>query len=218
MSATSGFVYLIMSLSLCANGVQGWRHLNAIQRRTLIPRATSKILMSSVSSSNGYDHLKIEKKWQTYWDKNEVFVTKRRPGHPKKYVLDMFPYPSGSGLHVGHPEGYTATDIMARYWRMLDFDVLHPMGWDAFGLPAEQHAINTGTHPSVTTYENIATFKRQLKSLGFSYDWWVPISLDQLSASYTFIHWSWEKMSPTGSNNCVCKLDFDSSHSIDIDI
>ena len=83
----------------------------------------------------------------------------------------MFPYPSGSGLHVGHPEGYTATDIMARYWRMLDFDVLHPMGWDSFGLPAEQHAINTGTHPAVTTYENIATFKRQLKSLGFSYDW-----------------------------------------------
>jgi leucyl-tRNA synthetase len=83
----------------------------------------------------------------------------------------MFPYPSGSGLHVGHPEGYTATDIMARYWRMNDFDVLHPMGWDAFGLPAEQHAINTGTHPAKTTLENIATFKRQLKSLGFSYDW-----------------------------------------------
>lgn len=83
----------------------------------------------------------------------------------------MFPYPSGSGLHVGHPEGYTATDIMSRFWRMQGYDVLHPMGWDAFGLPAEQHAINTGTHPAVTTYENIATFKRQLKSLGFSYDW-----------------------------------------------
>jgi len=113
----------------------------------------------------------IESKWQKYWDEHKTFVTTRRPGHPKKYVLDMFPYPSGSGLHVGHPEGYTATDIMSRYWRMKDFDVLHPMGWDAFGLPAEQHAINTGTHPSVTTYENIATFKRQLKSLGFSYDW-----------------------------------------------
>ena len=87
----------------------------------------------------------------------------------------MFPYPSGSGLHVGHPEGYTATDIMARYYRMQDFDVLHPMGWDAFGLPAEQHAINTGTHPAVTTDINIATFKRQLKSLGFSYDWYTYI-------------------------------------------
>ena len=129
--------------------------------------------MSSTPTSSAYNHLAIEKKWQTYWDENEVFLTKRRPGHPKKYVLDMFPYPSGSGLHVGHPEGYTATDIMARYWRMLDYDVLHPMGWDSFGLPAEQHAINTGTHPAVTTYENIATFKRQLKSLGFSYDWLV---------------------------------------------
>ena len=144
-----------------------------IQRSNLVTRALKKTAMASTSAVNSYDHLAIEKKWQDYWDKNEVFVTKRRPGHPKKYVLDMFPYPSGSGLHVGHPEGYTATDIMARYWRMLDFDVLHPMGWDAFGLPAEQHAINTGTHPSVTTYENIATFKRQLKSLGFSYDWCV---------------------------------------------
>jgi leucyl-tRNA synthetase len=118
-----------------------------------------------------YDHLAVEAKWQKYWDEHKTFVAKRRPGHPKKYVLDMFPYPSGAGLHVGHPEGYTATDIMSRYWRMKDFDVLHPMGWDAFGLPAEQHAINTGTHPAVTTYQNIATFKRQLKSLGFSYDW-----------------------------------------------
>ena len=82
----------------------------------------------------------------------------------------MFPYPSGAGLHVGHPEGYTASDIMARYWRMCDYDVLHPMGWDAFGLPAEQHAINTGTHPEETTKQNIANFKRQLRSLGFSYD------------------------------------------------
>jgi valyl-tRNA synthetase len=169
MSATSSVVYLLMSLSFCASGVRGWRNLSSMKRSNLIPRATRAATMSSVT--NGYDHLAIEKKWQTYWDANEVFVTKRRPGHPKKYVLDMFPYPSGSGLHVGHPEGYTATDIMARYWRMLDFDVLHPMGWDSFGLPAEQHAINTGTHPAVTTYENIATFKRQLKSLGFSYDW-----------------------------------------------
>lgn len=118
-----------------------------------------------------YDHAKIEQKWQKYWDDNNTFATKRREGKQKKYVLDMFPYPSGSGLHVGHPEGYTATDIMARYWRMRDFDVLHPMGWDAFGLPAEQHAINSGTHPLETTLNNIETFKRQLKSLGFSYDW-----------------------------------------------
>ena len=126
---------------------------------------------SSPTSSSTYNHLEIEQRWQRYWDENRTFETKRRKNHKKKYVLDMFPYPSGSGLHVGHPEGYTATDIMARYWRMLDYDVLHPMGWDAFGLPAEQHAINTGTHPAVTTYQNIATFKRQLKSLGFSYDW-----------------------------------------------
>jgi leucyl-tRNA synthetase len=134
----------------------------------LSPR-TSTIAMST--SSGPYKHIEIETKWQKHWDDNETFLTRRRIGHPKKFVLDMFPYPSGAGLHVGHPEGYTATDIMARYWRMLDYDVLHPMGWDAFGLPAEQHAINTGTHPAVTTYQNIATFKRQLKSLGFSYDW-----------------------------------------------
>lgn len=125
-----------------------------------------------LASTEDYNHIEIEKKWQDYWEKEKVFVSRRRsPDHPKKYVLDMFPYPSGAGLHVGHPEGYTATDILARYWRMLDYDVLHPMGWDAFGLPAEQHAINTGTHPAVTTLTNIATFKRQLKSLGFSYDW-----------------------------------------------
>jgi len=118
-----------------------------------------------------YDHAEVEPRWQKYWEDNQTFVSKRRPGKDKRYVLDMFPYPSGSGLHVGHPEGYTATDIMARYWRMKDIDVLHPMGWDAFGLPAEQYAIQTGTHPAVTTKKNIETFKRQLKMLGFSYDW-----------------------------------------------
>jgi valyl-tRNA synthetase len=90
--------------------------------------------LKAEKTSQNYDHLITEKKWQKYWDDNETFKTIRRPGHKKKYVLDMFPYPSGSGLHVGHPEGYTATDIMARYWRMLDFDVLHPMGWDAYGF------------------------------------------------------------------------------------
>jgi leucyl-tRNA synthetase len=119
-----------------------------------------------------YNHLDVEKKWQKYWEEKRVFASVRRSGKEKKYVLDMFPYPSGSGLHVGHPAGYTATDIMARYWRMLDYDVLHPIGWDSFGLPAEQHAINTGTHPAVTTFVNIQNFKKQLKSLGFSYDWY----------------------------------------------
>lgn len=126
---------------------------------------------STVTESNKFDHAVVEPKWQRYWEEHSTFAAKRRPGKDKKYVLDMFPYPSGSGLHVGHPEGYTASDVMARYWRMCDFDVLHPMGWDSFGLPAEQHAINTGTHPAATTKKNIGTFKRQLKSLGFSFDW-----------------------------------------------
>ncbi|MCA8994213.1 MAG: leucine--tRNA ligase, partial [Planctomycetaceae bacterium] len=121
-----------------------------------------------------YDAKRIEEKWQQYWDEQNTFVTLNSPqagSKGKMYVLDMFPYPSGSGLHVGHPEGYTATDIVVRYNRMQGKHVLHPMGWDAFGLPAEEHAVKTGTHPAVTTKENIATFKRQLKMLGFSYDW-----------------------------------------------
>jgi leucyl-tRNA synthetase len=118
-----------------------------------------------------YDPAAIEPKWQRSWDEHGTFRSSRHAGKPKLYVLDMFPYPSGAGLHVGHPEGYTATDIVARCARMRGFDVLHPMGWDAFGLPAEQHAIATNTHPRDTTKKNIATFKRQLKMLGFSYDW-----------------------------------------------
>jgi leucyl-tRNA synthetase len=118
-----------------------------------------------------YDPSRIEKKWQDYWEANETFRAEIDPDRPKYYVLDMFPYPSGDGLHVGHPEGYTATDIMARYKRMRGFNVLHPMGWDAFGLPAEQYAIKTGTHPRITTQNNITNFKRQIRSLGFSYDW-----------------------------------------------
>lgn len=110
----------------------------------------------------------IEKRWQSYWEEHRTFRTPEDRTRPKYYVLDMFPYPSGAGLHVGHPEGYTASDIMARYWRMCGYDVLHPMGWDSFGLPAEQHAVQTGTHPRTTTAANIANFKRQLKSLGFS--------------------------------------------------
>jgi leucyl-tRNA synthetase len=123
------------------------------------------------SSSVQYDFAKIEAKWQKYWDDNKTFKTENKSQKPKYYALDMFPFPSGDGLHVGHPEGYTATDIMSRYKRMLGFNVLHPMGWDSFGLPAENYAMKTGTHPDITTKKNIATFTRQLKSLGFSYDW-----------------------------------------------
>lgn len=118
-----------------------------------------------------YPFDKIEKKWQQYWDENETFKVVEDPDKPKYYILDMFPYPSGSGLHVGHPEGYTATDIISRYKRMNGFNVLHPMGWDAFGLPAERYAMQTGIHPSITTQQNISTFKRQIKMLGLSYDW-----------------------------------------------
>ena len=119
-----------------------------------------------------YNFHEIEKKWQKYWEDNNTFKTPEDLTNPKKcYVLDMFPYPSGAGLHVGHPEGYTATDIFSRYKRMKGFSVLHPMGWDAFGLPAEQYAIQTGTHPSITTKNNCDTFRRQIKELGLSYDW-----------------------------------------------
>jgi leucyl-tRNA synthetase len=118
-----------------------------------------------------YEPAAIEPKWQKRWEDERTFEAERHAGKRKLYVLDMFPYPSGSGLHVGHPEGYTATDIVARQARMRGIDVLHPMGWDAFGLPAEQHAIATGTHPRDTTVKNINTFRRQLKMLGFSYDW-----------------------------------------------
>ncbi|MEN6558166.1 MAG: class I tRNA ligase family protein, partial [Thermoguttaceae bacterium] len=118
-----------------------------------------------------YNPAVIESKWQQFWEKNHTFAAPKLPKERKLYVLDMFPYPSGNGLHVGHPEGYTATDIVCRFHRMRGTSVMHPMGWDAFGLPAEQHAKKTGTHPRTTTEKNIDTFRRQLKMLGFSYDW-----------------------------------------------
>jgi leucyl-tRNA synthetase len=124
-----------------------------------------------------YPFDRFESKWQRLWDERQLFHVPNPgemgfdPTKPKFYILDMFPYPSGAGLHVGHPEGYTATDIVARYKRMRGFNVLHPMGWDAFGLPAEQYAIKTGQHPAITTRENVAKFKSQLKRIGFSYDW-----------------------------------------------
>ncbi|HTM52453.1 MAG TPA: leucine--tRNA ligase [Pirellulales bacterium] len=118
-----------------------------------------------------YNPAQIEPKWQEYWARNKTFAAPQLPGAKKLYVLDMFPYPSGDGLHVGHPEGYTATDIICRFERMRGKSVMHPMGWDAFGLPAEQHAKKTGTPPRITTEKNIGTFRRQLQMLGFSYDW-----------------------------------------------
>ncbi len=131
----------------------------------------SSVFSAPTTMSKGYDHRTIEAKWQQYWDQHRTFRVTEDPGKPKFYCLDMFPYPSGSGLHVGHLEGYTATDIVTRYKRMRGFNVLHPMGWDAFGLPAEQYAVKTGIHPAMTTAENIATFKRQMKRVGLSYDW-----------------------------------------------
>ncbi|MAB76849.1 MAG: leucine--tRNA ligase, partial [Verrucomicrobiales bacterium] len=119
----------------------------------------------------------FEPQWQKHWEESKTFSAPNPgdegfdPEKPKYYVLDMFPYPSGSGLHVGHPEGYTATDIITRYKRMKGFNVLHPMGWDAFGLPAEQHAIKTGEHPRINTQNNVDTFRGQLQRLGFAYDW-----------------------------------------------
>ncbi|MGG3450713.1 leucine--tRNA ligase [Domibacillus aminovorans] len=118
-----------------------------------------------------FDHKQIEQKWQQYWEQNKTFKTNEEPEKPKFYALDMFPYPSGAGLHVGHPEGYTATDILSRFKRMQGYNVLHPMGWDAFGLPAEQYALDTGNDPAEFTEQNINNFRRQIKSLGFSYDW-----------------------------------------------
>ena len=118
-----------------------------------------------------YDFQKIEPHWQIFWEENKTFRTTDDTSRPKYYVLDMFPYPSGSGLHIGHPEGYTATDIVARWRRARGFNVLHPIGWDAFGLPAEQHAVKTGAPPRTNTEANIKTFRRQLKALGFAYDW-----------------------------------------------
>jgi leucyl-tRNA synthetase len=118
-----------------------------------------------------YNFREVEQKWRQFWDENQTYKTEIDHSKPKYYVLDMFPYPSGAGLHVGHPLGYIASDIVSRYRRLKGFNVLHPMGFDSFGLPAEQYAIQTGQHPAITTEDNIATYIRQLKQIGFSYDW-----------------------------------------------
>ena len=141
-----------------------------------------------------YNFTEVEKKWQEYWDKNETFKTDVWDfSKPKYYALDMFPYPSGQGLHVGHPEGYTATDIMSRMRRMQGYNVLHPMGWDAFGLPAEQYAIKTGNHPAGFTKRNIETFKKQLKMLGLSFDWSKEISTCDPSY-YKWTQWIFKQL------------------------
>ena len=145
----------------------------------------------------GYTHKTIEKKWQKYWADNRTFKTTEAGGKPKYYVLDMFPYPSGQGLHVGHPEGYTATDIVARAKRAQGFNVLHPMGWDAFGLPAEQYALDTGNDPADFTEFNIKTFKRQIQSLGFSYDWSREINTTDPSY-YKWTQWIFTKLYEQG--------------------
>jgi leucyl-tRNA synthetase len=140
-----------------------------------------------------YDPKAIEPKWQAHWKREHTFRAEIDPARPKYYVLDMFPYPSGEGLHVGHPEGYTATDILARYKRMRGYSVLHPMGWDAFGLPAEQYAISRGVHPRETTRRNIENFRRQIESLGMSYDW--SREIDTTDPSYfRWTQWIFEQL------------------------
>ncbi len=148
-------------------------------------------------SSEAYDHRAIEHKWQRYWLENKTFKSDVDRSKPKYYVLDMFPYPSGDGLHVGHPEGYTATDIVARFKRMRGFNVLHPMGWDAFGLPAERHAVRTGEHPAIVTNKNCDTFKRQIQALGLSYDWDREINTTD-PAYYKWTQWIFEVLFERG--------------------
>lgn len=144
-----------------------------------------------------YDHRAVEQKWQAYWQSHKSFKTTEDKNKKNFYALDMFPYPSGQGLHVGHPEGYTATDILARMKRMQGFNVLHPMGWDAFGLPAEQYALDTGNNPADFTQKNINTFKRQINSLGFSYDWDREINTTDPDF-YKWTQWIFEKMYEKG--------------------
>ncbi len=147
--------------------------------------------------SMAYEHQKIETKWQKYWDEHQTFLTSDDTSKPKYYAMDMFPYPSGQGLHVGHPEGYTATDIMSRFKRTQGFNVLHPMGWDAFGLPAEQYALKTGHNPADFTSQNVAHFREQIKSLGLSYDWNREINTTD-PKFYKWTQWIFEKLYEKG--------------------
>ena len=152
---------------------------------------------------SAFDYKAIEKKWQDFWEKNETFKTDINDfSKPKYYVLDMFPYPSGVGLHAGHPEGYTATDVISRYKRMKGFNVLHPMGFDSFGLPAEQYAISTGNHPAGFTNRNIEHFTEQLKGLGFSYDWSRVVSTSDPSF-YKWTQWIFKQLFLDGYARCI---------------
>ena len=144
-----------------------------------------------------YNHKEIEKKWQKYWEENKTFKTESDFNKPKYYCLDMFPFPSGAGLHVWHPEWMTANDIVARYKKANGYNVLHPMGWDAFWLPAENYAIKTGTHPKITTQENIDNFRKQIKSLWFSYDWEKEVDTTD-PKYYKWTQWIFLKMFEKG--------------------
>ncbi len=156
-----------------------------------------------------YKHQIIEKKWQKYWSENQVFKAEVNQSRPKFYVLDMFPYPSGAGLHVGHPLGYIASDIVARFKRNKGFNVLHPMGFDAFGLPAEQYAIQTGQHPAITTEQNIQRYKDQLKGIGLSYDWDKEVQTCD-PKYYKWTQWIFSQLFNSWYNN-----DSDKAESID---
>lgn len=140
-----------------------------------------------------YNFREIEKKWQQYWKDNQTYKVTEKEGKEKFYVLDMFPYPSGAGLHVGHPLGYIASDIYSRFKRLKGFNVLHPMGYDAYGLPAEQYAIQTGQHPAVTTEKNINRYREQLDKIGFCYDWSREIRTCD-PEYYKWTQWAFEKM------------------------
>ena len=140
-----------------------------------------------------YNFREIEKKWQQYWIANGVYKVTEDNTKPKYYVLDMFPYPSGAGLHVGHPLGYIASDIYSRYKRLQGFNVLHPMGYDAYGLPAEQYAIQTGQHPAITTQNNIARYREQLDKIGFCYDWNREVRTCEPDY-YKWTQWAFQKM------------------------
>ena len=158
-----------------------------------------------------YNHKEIEKRWQQYWKDNNVYKTDIDAKRPKFYVLDMFPYPSGAGLHVGHPLGYIASDIFSRYKRLQGFNVLHPMGYDAYGLPAEQYAIQTGQHPEVTTVNNINRYREQLNKIGFCYDWSRELKTCD-PQYYKWTQWAFVKMFKsyydlkTNKSECIDKL------------
>ena len=154
--------------------------------------------------STDYNFSEIERKWQKFWAENGTYRVTEDSGKPKFYVLDMFPYPSGAGLHVGHPLGYIASDIYSRYKRLQGFNVLHPMGFDAFGLPAEQYAVQTGRHPALTTDENIARYKSQLNRIGFSYDWTREIRTSD-PAYYKWTQWAFLKMFGSWYDNTLGK-------------